>query len=204
VLIDNSSKGISKEQLGNLVNGYDPPQPNLFDLGIIPIIPQINLLPEKFIVIPTRIRYPPNGFNLSHFLDLIVELSKIYSIVLIGERKLDKENREIFTIYDQITQHLNIKNVIFTDFTSNTNLYKGESKLDHLWLDLNIVHKSQFVLTFGISGLIDLCSYVNKVHTVGEFKRPHTKLIWNNPTRFSLVRSMNISDMRKKILGIKK
>jgi hypothetical protein len=151
-------------------------------------------------VVPTRIRYPPNNISLQHFIELIGRLSAKTSIVLIGERKLDKENNEIFTIYENIVKHFEKHDLLFIDYTSSVLLYRGVSKLEHLWLDLNVIKNSKCVVTIGISGLVDLCSMVtNKVFTIGNFQQSYTKLIWNNSKHNSLIKCRDLLDLSQKV-----
>jgi hypothetical protein len=196
-----TNKGVTKEHLGKLVSHSSITLPNLFNLGIIPD-KMITKLPPSgtYIVIPTRIRYPPSNVSIQQFVEFIGKLSTQITIILIGERKLDKENNEIFTIYDRIVSHFSVNKLVFIDYTSSALLYRGVSKLEHLWLDLNVIKNAQCVVTFGISGLIDLSSMVtDKVYTIGNFKQSYSKLIWNNSKHGSLIKCRDLLDLSQKV-----
>ena len=182
---------LSKFDLAELVK-TNVSLPNLFELDIIPKIDKFVCDHREFIVIPMRIRYPPKSFDLKLFFDVISKLSVRYKIVLIGEQKLDKENDEIFTIYNKIIPFLDSNQIDFIDLTSSNYLYRGDANIDHLWSDLNIIRNAKFVLTFGVSGFIDICSFICKVITIdSDYKEPFAKLIWNNTDHSNLIK-MNL------------
>jgi hypothetical protein len=178
---------LSKFDLAELVK-RNVSLPNLFELDIIPKIDKF-VCDREFIVIPMRIRYPPKSFNMNLFFDVLSKLSVRYKIVLIGEQKLDKENDEIFTIYNKIIPFLVSNQIDFIDLTSPNYLYRGDENIDHLWSDLNIIRNAKFVLTFGVSGFIDICSFIGKVITLdSDYKEPFAKLIWNNTNHSNLIK----------------
>ena len=133
----------------------------------------------------------------------LAKSSANFDVVFIGERRLDRENHEIFTIYDRLTKHFEKENLKYIDLTANNNLYKGESKLDHLHRDLNIVRHAEYVLTIGISGFVDLCSLITTVYTMGVFNHSYTKLIWNNSGHQRLQICKNLNQMKDRLLSKK-
>ena len=193
-----SAKGISKERLGRLVKpGTNTKLPSLWELDVIPKMER--QIKKRYILVPTRVRYPPKGVDWDDFVKLVGQLSLRLEIIFIGERKLDRENKEIFTIYDRLVKHFKENKLEFTDLTAGNNLYKGESKLDHLYRDLNLVRYAEYVLTVGISGFVDICSLLTIVYTIGRFNQPHTKLIWNNFEHNRLQVMKNVDTMRKNL-----
>lgn len=195
LIIENSSKGFSKERLGRLIKSCNVELPNLFEIGVVPKVSISNVPSDGFILVSTRIRYPPHRINWDTFVNHLCELSKTKTIVLIGEKQLDRENNEIFTIYTKIKNAFETFHCSYVDLTADTNLYRGESQLDHLWRDLNIVKNSSCVITVGISGFIDICSLITKVYTIGSFNRSYTRLIWNNTKHKGLIKCKNLDDL---------
>lgn len=200
-LVHRSSKGISKEKLGRLIpNGTNLKLPSLVNMNIFPLKERV--VSSRYVLVPTRVRYPPARTDWNQFCKTIAELSTVKSlqIVLIGEKKLDRENSEIFTIYDRLKKYLNRESVSFVDLTADNNLYKGESNLKHLYRDLNLARHAEFVITVGISGFVDLVSFVTIVFTIGSFNHSYTKLIWSNKEHRKLVKCKNVKELHEKVI----
>lgn len=197
-LIHQSNKGIEKERLGKLIPaGTNVELPTLMKIEAFPLEPR--LFSARYILVPTRIRYPPANIKWNEFYQLIGQVSQWLQIVFIGEQKLDRENHEIFTIYDGLTKHFNDNALPFVDLTAQNNLYKGESQLNHLYRDLNLARHADYVVTVGISGFIDICSLTSIVYTIGSFNQPYTKLIWNNTEHRRLQVCKNMRDMTSRL-----
>lgn len=122
---------------------------------------------DNYIVLLTKIR----GFDINKFNSVKSEIFSIinklpYKIVLQGEKKLYTSNEieihknNIFCIYDDIIKNIDPNKII--DLTINDDLHNSP-KLNNLLRDCNIIHNSNFTITFGISGAFIMAMSISKV-----------------------------------------
>lgn len=122
---------------------------------------------DNYIVLLTKIR----GFDINKFnsikSQIFSNINKLpFKIVLQGEKRLYHSNEiavhknNIFCIYDDIIKSIDSNKII--DLTIDDDLHNSP-KLDNILRDCNIIHNSNFTVTFGISGAFIMAMSISKV-----------------------------------------
>lgn len=117
---------------------------------------------SNYVVLNTKVRILKKRTflnNLIEFKKMLLEISKNYTIIIMGEKSNQKNHNDenIFCCYDYIKDIFNDK---FIDLTFEIDPNNRFSNIENLKKDCTIMHYSKLVISFGVGGSFVLASSV--------------------------------------------